>query len=205
MRKRRTTDLAGAFDGTTPSLSKCAAVQAVFSRHEYHLVRHIKNADAVVGCVAWLSSFAIIDALAGLPCGCSIVTHRDRKLNSRAKLTDRLIGLRPLSPFRGIICKNAIEQLDAAEDDDGSRSMLHHKFVVFMSIDETGTKLSPKVVWCGSANFTNNAGRGLESALVVVDETTAKAFTDEWEAVYRHTVKVGNDYLLTDSKGPAFT
>ncbi len=204
MRKRRSTDLSGAFDGTPPSLSKCAAVQAVFSRHEYHIVRHIKNADAVVGCVAWLSSFAIIDALAELPYGCSIVTHRDRHLNSRSRLTERLIGLRPLSLFRGIVCKNAIEQLDATEEDDGSRSMLHHKFIVFLSVDETGTKLSPKVVWCGSANFTNNAGRGLESALVVIDETTAKAFTDEWEAVYLHATEVGNDYLLSDSKGSAF-
>lgn len=38
-------------------------VQVYFKNIESHLVRHIEGADIVVGCVAWLTSPAILRAL----------------------------------------------------------------------------------------------------------------------------------------------
>lgn len=82
--KRRRTDMG---DNTTeiplsnPSLTHvldaATSVAAYFRDLERPLLHHIAEADAVVGCVAWLSNLRVLSALASLPAVSIVVQKED--------------------------------------------------------------------------------------------------------------------------------
>ena len=52
-------------------------VQAFFDRLEEHLIKFINDADMIFGCVAWLTNFNVLDALADVSGGCQIVVQKE--------------------------------------------------------------------------------------------------------------------------------
>src|SRR4051812_8513944 len=59
------------------AMSGDGSVTVYFRNIEEHLVRLIGGAPMVVGCVAWLTSEAILGALARVPYGVSIVVQKE--------------------------------------------------------------------------------------------------------------------------------
>jgi hypothetical protein len=63
-----------------PVKAKVAAVEAYFRNLEHHLISHVQRADAIVGCVAWLTSPSILRALARVKGGVSIIVQKEEFL-----------------------------------------------------------------------------------------------------------------------------
>lgn len=51
--------------------------EVYFRDLESHLCRHIRSADLVVGCVAWLTSFPILESLSSVPYGVGLVVQKE--------------------------------------------------------------------------------------------------------------------------------
>lgn len=91
-----------------------------------------------------------------------------------------------------------------------SRPLLHHKFVVLCDVkeskytDEYGTDVvlvpAPRSVWTGSFNFTPNATRSLENAVLIEDPVIARAYLDEYLYLYQFTEPLNWDQDWVDER-----
>lgn len=127
-------------------------LEAYFRNLEDHVVEHIRNADAIVGCVAWLTSPRILDALASVRRGVSIIVQKEEFLrpdlgvrNSdrwREFLRSRYTALRSLECWPdtlqmvtgALIENNRIEPVRCAgmvREKCPAQPRMHHKFLVF--------------------------------------------------------------------------
>jgi len=147
-----------------------------------HLITHINKADYIVGCVAWLSYKPILAALARRR-GVSIVVQKEDYLNHDVELRGLYDDLVPLNLQ---IFEDTIDFFDF--DIDPVRCAgtcyagkilprCHHKFLLFCD------DLEPYAVWTGSFNFTYNATRSLENAVVLEDPLVVKAYYREYQRV----------------------
>jgi len=184
----------------------------VHFRHlEAKLIHMIKEADLIVGCVAWLTSTPILNALAGVPSGVSIVVQKEDFLrpdiDSRggwaARLRQRYEALIPTYERYGM--GNLVGQLSVSGDasiqpvrcmgnynTDKSPAWprMHNKFLVFCQTsepnpdDEMGyPAINPYAVWSGSFNLTKNANLSLENAIVIRNRAIVEAYYNEWQQV----------------------
>ena len=158
------------------------------------LEQFLAGSEAIVGCVAWITSQRLVDALAGVPV--ALIVNKEFELRTsdakpepsrqRANL-DRLTGGLKRSSFPA-----PLNQVSGAPDEAidpvrcvghvtrgrGTNSpLMHHKFVVRL----TGGK--PTAVWTGSFNFTHNAETSLENAVEIHDPAIARAYLAEWARV----------------------
>lgn len=173
-----------------------------------HLIEHIHYADAVLGCVAWLTHFDILDALAEKQLVSIVVQKEDflrpdtntgnawaRELRTKYdKLKHGLsfgsvdhklfymlrnCQLWYTDPIRCVGNHNA-DKLPAFP-----RS--HHKFVLFCEryeISEGIDSYAPYAVWTGSFNFTKNAVNSFENALFMTDSQIVNAYLAEYAYVF---------------------
>lgn len=188
-------------------------LQVYFKDLESHLIGHIRMAEAVVGCVAWLTSMPVLRALAGLQ-AVSIIVQKEDFLRpdlgddrrSSRKLRDLYDAL-PAGLYRcytqgvGILRSMAVSsgpKIEAVRcmgvhnrERRSACPRMHHKFLVFCDWEPIDAKLNggcarrlcPYAVWTGSFNFTANAGRSFENAVLIYDEAIAQAYRDEWAQV----------------------
>lgn len=204
-------------DGPRPGWQKLADNSAVstngsvkvhFRDLEQRIVDHIRHAQVVVGCVAWLTSDVILRALACVPKGVSIVVQKEdflrpdisTKNNWKATLQRMYAGLKqPLDRFAvgGIVGELSVctdSTIDPVRcvgnhnrDKKPAFPRMHNKFLVFCDVDETdprcGFGIRPHTVWTGSFNLTRNAGMSLENALVLTDLNVVLAYFHEWEQI----------------------
>lgn len=186
-------------------------VRVYFRDLESHLIRHIGDADVVVGCVAWLTSPPILRALAGRA-GISIVVqkedwlrpdfgargdwktelraHYDRLPSSLTRYDEGLKGtvLHFMSYGSGA---EPIEAVRCVGNYNAERSpafpRAHHKFVVLCRLAEGGDSYhrnyTPYEVWTGSFNFTQNAVRSFENAVVLRDPAVVRAYFQEYAQI----------------------
>lgn len=183
----------------------------IFKNLAPRLVDYIDQAEAVIGCVAWLTHPNILAALAKKPA--SIIVQKEDLWRpdvgqSRRSKTDlreaylrvnkvleriELPGIVPsLSSHTETADESAVRcvgNLNSAKNPAHPR--MHHKFLVFceyktVSVDQDFefTKAVPYAVWTGSFNFTYNAGRSFENALYVRDKELADAYAREFAQVY---------------------
>jgi hypothetical protein len=158
------------------------------------LVSFLEGSEAVVGCVAWITSPRLVNAMLGKPV--SLVVNKEWELRARVTkpkpVRDRLNlarlsgGLRynrmpaPVSEM-GFSPGTTIDPVRCAGHISVGWSpnhpMLHHKFVVRL---EHG---KPVAVFVGSFNFSVNAESSLESATEIHDPVIAAAFFNEWARV----------------------
>lgn len=157
------------------------------------LEEFLRGSEAIVGCVAWITSRRLVAALAGTPV--SIIVNKEWNLRatdtkpqsvSHRELFAELSGGLRRSDFPA-----PLNQVAGAPDDtiDAVRCaghigrgqmnspLMHHKFVVRLH----GGK--PVAVWTGSFNFTRNAESSWENAIEMHDPVIAAAYLAEWARV----------------------
>lgn len=191
-------------------VSSCGTVRAFFRDLEARLIEQIEAADYVYGCVAWLTSEPILEALASKR-GVQIVVQKEdflrpdgkdgsawaRRLRALYDALDNPIdryhvaGRANFMSFCGdpsIEAVRCVGNHNAAKNPAFPRS--HHKFVLFGKIeiddedpDYPHRYVRPYAVWTGSFNFTKNAGRSFENAVLLTDPFVVAAFEQEWSQI----------------------
>jgi hypothetical protein len=195
-------------DNTTTS--RDGSVTVYFRDLEQQLIRRIAGAEAVVGCIAWLTSESILRALAVLPAGASIVVQKEDFLRPDAgskpgwatKLRS-LYGRVPSIPERhahsGLVSKlsvcsdPAIDPVRCVGNHNRNKApafpRMHNKFLVFCKVFKVAEQnygrpmMKPYAVWTGSFNLTKNASMSLENAVVLTDPAIVSAYFNEWGQV----------------------
>jgi hypothetical protein len=187
------------------------SVQVYFKDIESHLLRHIAAADVVVGCVAWLTSTSILKGLARKK-GVSIIVQKEDFLRpdsyprgnwalKQRELYKSLPAM--LTRYDSSLDGTAVHMMSYCGDPtiDAVRCVgghnarkhsafprAHHKFIVLCketaSTDsDNELAFSPYEVWTGSYNFTQNAARSFENAIVLKDTKVVNAFFQEWAQI----------------------
>lgn len=164
--------------------AKSGEVTAHFGDIASAVEAFINGSDMLVGCVAWVKSPRLIDALAQRPValvvnkefGLRIDGHREREplLRLSGGVPARFLpppskGTGKLDPVR---CAGW-----AVRGKFGA--LMHHKFLVRL---DAGGK--PVAVWTGSFNLTTGAESNLENGLVITDPVIAAAFLAEFSRVW---------------------
>jgi hypothetical protein len=129
-----------------------ASVEVYFRDLENHLIRRIQEADAVVGCVAWLTSPSILSALASVQRGVSIIVQKEEFLRPDLGVCDSDRWREDLrskyAALRSLECWPETLQMATSALSEGSRidpvrcagmvrkncpaqPRMHHKFLVF--------------------------------------------------------------------------
>ena len=183
-------------------------IQVYFRNLTEHLVKHIEEADVILGCVAWLTSDRILDALAQKN-DVSIVVQKEDflrpdmghssswKYDLRLKYEALRTDLYRYSLTENIICSlnvcsdSMLNTIRCAGNHNREKlpaaPRMHNKFLVFAKRErneEYFDRVSPYAVWTGSFNFSKNAGMSLENALYITDETIARAYYREYGQIY---------------------
>lgn len=193
------------------TISEDGKVRVFFKNLEDHLIEYIREADIVVGCVAWLTSPRILRALSKLK-GVSIVVQKEDFLrpdsdpgdNWRKWLNDAYDKL-PMGPWRYSYSGTVVSSLSTAVDPnvfpircvgkhnsqkDSAFPRSHHKFVVFCKFQEEkqygflDDKITPYAVWTGSFNFSKTASASFENGVVITDTKIVQAYYKEWGQVF---------------------
>jgi hypothetical protein len=149
----------GNFDpslGETTATSSTDSTTVYFRDIEQHLLRHISEADAIVGCIAWLTNRRILEALAKLSNVAIVVQKEDflrPDLNSGDRWREQLRKMytRLRCSFTRYDFPGLVSNLSVASDPtmDSVRCVgnynrdkspafprMHHKFIVFCRLDK---------------------------------------------------------------------
>ncbi|WP_248581604.1 hypothetical protein [Nocardioides sp. InS609-2] len=188
-----------------PRLRPTATPHGVCTAHfgELHgpLLDFIAGSEVIVGCVAWITSGRILDALATRPV--ALVVQKEnwwKKTDTRGQtLAGRYAGLTgglaasafppPLATktFRGKPVPNdlvlaPISCIGYSRAQSRFAPLMHHKFIVRCRIEKTGAVevLVPLAAWTGSFNFSGNANDSFENALEIHDPVIAAAYLAEF-------------------------
>ncbi|MBD8539165.1 hypothetical protein [Frigoribacterium sp. CFBP 8751] len=200
-------DSDGGYDWTDAHRSaKGAEVTAYFGDLKEALIDFIDASEALAGCVAWLTDFDILDALAAKPV--ALVVQKEDFLRPdagsgsdwprrlRAKY-DSLQGGFDRFEFPSPLW-SASSSIDPSIDPircvgnhnfDKRPAMprMHHKFLVRITPRTLPggeyELVDPTAVWTGSFNFSLNGGRSMENAVVLEDKSIAEAYLAEFARV----------------------
>lgn len=155
----------------------------------------------IVGCVAWFTNRAILSLLKDAQekgALVQFVVNKDsfirssrnpvrRQYDQFSKLSKqelKLVQGRDRLPPRvqkAFRCCGAILRGKAKMHEP----RMHHKFAVFGVLEEKNTKMKPETAYMGSFNWTRNAMRSLESAMIIKDERNVKSLLYEFQQVAR--------------------
>ncbi len=184
-------------------------ISVYFKNIKTKLIEKINSFDVILGCVAWLTDFEILDAMARKQTAIIVQKedflrpdinevgnndwrNRLQKAYSRLKFdycrhnfTNRLNGLSYcaesiLEPVRCVGNYN--------KDKAPAFPRMHNKFLVFCKVGHEQSEFDngyeeiiiPCAVWTGSFNFTKNAGLSFENALFIDDIDIAKSYYNEF-------------------------
>ena len=187
------------------SLAGPDRVTSVYFRDlDKHLIDHINQADAVLGCVAWLTNGSILDALSRKSVVSIVVQKEDflrpdtgnlkdwknwlrRKYDSLKCDVDRYSFDNNIISHLSICSDPTIDPIRCAGNYNRDRMpafpRMHNKFMVFaeivQSFDEEPS-LNPYAVWTGSFNLTENSCSSLENALFITDPEIVQAYYKEF-------------------------
>ena len=175
-------------------------VEVVFRDLEQRLIGEINSATAVVGCVAWLTSFPILEALRKKYC--QLVVQKEDFLRPDIGAGDAWkTSLRARYDALGVVYRyglpGVIKHMSYAgepsiesvrcvgnynRDKNPAFPRMHNKFLVFGDINSVDGEdyVAPKAVWTGSFNLTKNAGYSFENALIIRDPVIVNAYAQEY-------------------------
>jgi hypothetical protein len=180
-----------------------ALIKPVFRDIEKILVKEIKGADTVVGCVAWLASIPILEALCEKD-GVQIVLQQedwlrpdsdDWALQKQKEYINRLRGITNFDAaaswgtFGNI---SPIRLSGKPKNSTRNHARMHNKFLVFgrrNAVNEFGVPTWHRV-WTGSYNLTRNAVNSLENGLLIESEAVALAYWREWRQILLSSFRV---------------
>jgi hypothetical protein len=189
-----------------------AHIETITGNLEAALCHWIENADFVFCCFAWLTNCRVLDAMAALKHGCSVVvqkedflrpdtghtsisnwTLRQRYANLKTKWRLDLPGIAGKLSYGGG-CEGDAVRCAGVSNTDRRRTAprMHHKFAVActVSIQKTDDfpfeypKFHPYSTWTGSFNPTINGTRSRENAVVIESKTVSQFYLEEWEKVF---------------------
>ena len=176
---------------------------------ESHLISHINNADAVIGCVAWLTSKTIIEALSHKNPVSLVVQKEDflrpdigsrdgwatelRRRYDKLRCTWGRFSMPGIVSWLSTFSDPSIQPIRCVgnhnRDKNPAFPRMHHKFIVLCRTvvskedEDTEFHLEPYAVWTGSFNFTENGTRSLENALLITEKDIIDAYVDEWARI----------------------
>lgn len=175
-----------------------------FREIEPALIREIERADYVYGCVAWLTNKRVLRALAAKQ-GVSLIVQKEDFLRPDIGTTaswksdlHRLYRALPSvsrAGFNGVLGQmtvcgdlscDAVRCVGVVADRRDIPPRSHHKFAVFCKniFCEHGNEFwSPYAVWTGSFNWTENATRSFENAVVIRNPEIVEAFYAEFQQI----------------------
>jgi hypothetical protein len=191
-----------------------AEVATITGNLEGALCHWIKNADFVFCCFAWLTNYRVLDAMASLKHGCSVVVQKEDFLRpdtghtsvSNKTLRQKYAKLRTawrlnLPGIAGRLTVSGGCEGDAVRcagvsnaDRRQAAPRMHHKFAVACTVStreeridnwtEKYPEFHPYSTWTGSFNPTINGTRSRENAVVIESETVSQFYLEEWQKVF---------------------
>lgn len=184
-------------------------VEVCFRSLDTRLIEFINEAEMVIGCVAWLTNFNILKALAQKQC--SIVVQKedflrpdlnnvegDWKKTLRESYEQLKCSLERYS-FPGIVSELSVfgdlkvSGVRCVGNHNYERiaafPRMHNKFLVACSILKSTEKhepplIIPEKVWSGSFNLSENATLSFENALIITCPKISNAYMNEFEQIY---------------------
>ena len=194
------------FDNTGKGLLRkepfsAGPVTVHFDNLDEHLAAYIREADAVVGCMAWLTNPKVLSALQSVPV--QILVQKEDFLRpdsarswSKNRVRKAYESLNPLwrpelAKTIGRFCyggegsTDAVRVVGVAPDHKKSANpRMHHKFFVFLKAvlpenPNVWMQYVPYAVWTGSFNATHNGTRSAENAVMIRDAAIAGAYARE--------------------------
>ena len=191
-------------------ISSNALVECHFRNLQQVLLNEIEKADIVLGCVAWISDPLILESLNKR----STALILDSKVNRMGKrLKDLYEQLKetdkePIYRFMRegnrsgeYLCNTDLnnQPVEGAYSEDwnfesglyavdGFYRYMHHKFLILIKITgkcSCGKNTYSPCVWTGSFNFTKNASKGLENAVIIRDNYISGSYLCEFLEVYQ--------------------
>jgi hypothetical protein len=200
-------------DNSPYSADGCRAT-ALFGNLEESLCKIIREADFVIGCVAWLTNKNVLRALSVPREGVQLVVQKEDWLRpdcSVSRAESWKTGLR--EAYDDLECRIDrwsmssmldMPTLSAGWDVDESAvrcagnhnsarhpafPRMHHKFFVFCDVGlddkyRMPCSITPRSVWTGSFNPTANGTRSRENAVLIESDGIAAAYAREWFQVY---------------------
>lgn len=178
-------------------------IEVYFKNLEEHLVKRIDEADAVFGCVAWLTSERVLHALSKK--STSIIVQKEdlwrpdlnaeRHFNWKEKLRNQYdliqskycrydlygynLSMSSDPEIQGIRCVGYYNR-----ERKPASPRMHHKFLVFTKESPRDDNMpSPYAVWTGSFNFTYNGTQSFENAVYIDDDCIASSYFDEYQQI----------------------
>lgn len=183
-----------------PSTTPRGTCTAHFGELHGPILEFIAGSEVLVGCVAWITSAKILDALASKQV--SLVVQKEswwKKRDARgttlarryAALSNQLTADQLPPPLavkksRGklVMDTGALAPISCVGHGSSSNHspLMHHKFVVRCTVGPDGA-LIPLAVWTGSFNFSANANDSFENAVEIHDQAVAEAYLNEFALV----------------------
>ncbi len=170
------------------------SIDVIFKNVEGRLIDEIKKFEKgfVFGCVAWLTSEPILNALSKCDNVQILVQKEDflrpdigynaggkwksdlRKLYDNLKCTkDRFLFKEPIGML-SFASDPVVEPVRCVGNNNSDKvyafPRMHNKFLVFCNIDDHGMYY-PVSLWTGSFNLTKNATYSFENALYLTDKS----------------------------------
>ena len=185
-------------------------IRVLFKNLEDNLCNLILEADAVFGCVAWMTSEKILSALSKT--NASIIVQKEDLWRPDLD-TSRYPGWKQKLLDKYMLIKTSCERLELhppanrlsfSTDPaiDGVRCVglfnrekkpasprMHHKFLVFAKRSGSfnkhgvGNPPVPYAVWTGSFNFTHNSSQSFENAVYITNSVVADAYFLEYQQI----------------------
>lgn len=187
-------------------------IEAVFKNHRARLIEEISKYPIIVGCVAWLTDYAVLDALASRD-GVAIVVQKEDFLKPDSGATNRRlnnlyaalpVGSRMNFPYLGQLSYASDPTCDPIRcvgnhnsDKKAAWPRMHNKFLVFCDYAESSQPdgwwpphipqprhVVAKKVWTGSYNISDNASRSWENAVLIDAPVIADVYAREFAQIF---------------------
>lgn len=185
-------------------------VEVYFRDIKNTLIKKIGAADCVLGCVAWLTDFDILDALAGVD-NVSIIVQKEDFLRPdmgaredwKKQIRKRYAALN-CSLYRFDFGDTILSEMSYAGDPSMSGAVrcvgnvntdkdpafprMHNKFLVFCKYKAPHPegdygRVIPYAIWTGSYNLSKNAGYSFENGMYITDPVIVNAYYQEWAQI----------------------
>lgn len=187
-------------------------VAVYFRDLEDHLISLIEEHDAIIGAVAWLSNYKILDALSKKEHVSIVVQKEDflrpesnnksefkktiqkkyNALNSSNQIA-RYSMSGTLGESLSIGGDPTMDTVRCAGNHNSSKSpsspRMHNKFMLFCDIKDNAkenkyNEFIPRMVWTGSFNMSYAATQSLENAVLMSNDKIVQAYYREFAQIY---------------------
>jgi hypothetical protein len=182
-----------------------ATVEVIFRGQRERLIAEIRRAPVILGCVAWLTDRAVLEALSACTHVSIIVQKEDfLRPDLSGRRAEDLCALyaRLPSPLNRYCLPGGVSELSYAGDPSISAircvgnhnrerrpawPRMHNKFLVFCDValdtDDGHEIVHPRAVWTGSYNISYNAAASWENAVLIGSAEVAAAYSREFAQI----------------------